>query len=63
MKKVNDNKIAERNGKYILYRNGRVVVITRDLRIARHAIKNPPTKIGGSGADKLGGNGPYGDTK
>lgn len=59
MKKVSDNKLIEHNGKYILYRNGRIVVITRDLRIARHAIKKPPTKIGGSEATR--GSGPYGD--
>ena len=47
--KVSDNKLREHNGKYILYRNGRVVVITRDLRIARHAIKNPRLKSGGVG--------------
>ena len=61
MKKVNDNKLREYNGKYILYRNGRVVVITRDLRIARHAIKNPPTSLTIGGSKATRGSGPYGD--
>jgi len=48
VKKVQEDKLVERQGKYVLYRDGRVMIITRDLRIARHAQKVPRKKRGRS---------------
>lgn len=48
MKKVQGDRLVERQGKYVLYRDGRVVIITRDLRIARHIRKIPRKKRGRS---------------
>lgn len=46
MRRVQGDKLVERRGKYVLYRDGRVLIITRSKTIALHAQKIPRKKRG-----------------